>query len=280
MTSCRCRSLVFFGLFATTVACADHHSADLRSRAAVRASYCAGESFGTEHAPMVLSPATSDPSACEALAPDCETYFECVGIDTLALCDPFDPTASRCDDAVAVTCSPLGFQQRTDCSSTMNPECRIDDIGPRCRSAGECVEGRSSCDGNTIVTCPGGLPFRHDCGGRSCVEADGRAACIDSTELCSDDFCDGNTVVRCVPDIGAHRYNCEEVSPGLVCAVHPDGVARCGSPTVECEDLDVRCEGDIARVCSRGTWIDFRCGDFGGGRCEAPSVRWRCVPPD
>ena len=126
-----------------------------------------------------------------------------------------------------------------------------------------CEEGKSWCDGATLMRCHDGSPRPIPCEG-ACITAGDFAYC----ECIESDRCDGDTAVYCGRDGQSHRYACPER-----CHLSETGEVDCAcnsaSKAGECLDPTT------LRTCMGGRAIDFLCPQGcvmseEGSRCAVP----------
>jgi hypothetical protein len=86
--------------------------------------------------------------------------------------------------------------------------------------------------------------------------------------------CDEGSPGRCEGDVWFACASGDEVAincgvmPGLTCGADDHGELECVPRQAACSPSASRCEGDVAKVCTRsGIFVDYDCGSFDDGRC-------------
>ncbi len=202
------------------------------------------------------------------------------------MCDISAP--STCDGNTVVACERLD----NGSTGTTREDCATADAGmTTCLpflegvacSRGSCSladEFGSTCDGNTAVYCVQGMEFGEDCAasGQLCETDFDMGECELAPSSCSGDHCEGTTAVLCHSG-SERRVDCALAFPGggtcdlsanpnLPCK--PVEPAQCTGPN--------ECQGDIARICLFGAWMEFDC-TFIDGTCEETTSDVRCRLP-
>ncbi len=158
--------------------------------------------------------------------------------------------------------------------------------------AGPCDREGGRCEGDVAVECRDGALIKTPCAdfAATCVATAEGATCVHEALSCQRDTVGcvgGNTVTRCVgagsdgPGVGVLLQDCRAAVPGGACVPQPNNRFACAVPEAkaECDEEAVRCQGAVARVCTRGAWLEFDCASFENRRCRVTSTtEVRCIP--
>ena len=196
-----------------------------------------------------------------------------------------------CEGEVAESCYPEGLPYVVDCSEMYGETCVP---GQGC-TTGPCdLPVHSYCQGTEILTCANGDETD---GGYAYVTEDcadeGNSTCIPSPDggywplckgpgpACTNDRCDGTTLVRCLAGHEA-RYDCPLFGLGCFTDKDPDTdleeSAFCGLGTECGYDYPDSCEGNVLRFCNAGKVATLDCVAAGWKGCVSDSGGTRCAP--
>ncbi len=232
-------------------------------------------------------------AACVVAAPqDCEVIRGCLANgDQPEPCSPLE-TLDRCEGSILYQCSRASsLTFAFDCAN-VGMSCFVGTDGRARCGLGRCRQGEflSTCKGNIIVFCDGGVITIADCAaaGLFCVEEEGEPAkCAGGGEPCDEAevgrSCDGELLSGC---LGGRmgQVHCSEVVAGWICGP-ANGTMGCVPPGNECQaypllgsDINESCRDGCVVTCFDGYIAEICCDDYGLGECVDLGRAARCSP--
>jgi hypothetical protein len=232
----------------------------------------AGEVLETAFLPSVVKCVLASNQSCGAVKlcfNDGRTFDACRLHDKLAclgniveFCDPYDDSGTTwsVECAAGTTCSVPGggcnyglcSGPPYSCAGTTVRSC--DPVAP---DAASYLHFNDECTTATTATCGPG--------------PDGGATCIGTGPACTEDRCEGTTLVSCQ---GGHEapYDCASV--GLLCIDAGNDGGETGNTGVYCalgNDCGLlphpSCDGDVLHFCNEGLLASVNCATSGWGHC-------------